>query len=115
MIVSIVALVLAVGFAVYGTILLRRMKGLAHNAREKLIKFALVAVACTIGLLLQCVLLLYSTFKSSNSTTSTVVAIVLVLIVELLPGGILLGTIRQPRAEGTSLARFIKVAENWFL
>lgn len=100
MIVSVIALVLALGFAVYGTILVRRMKGLAHGAREKLIKFALVAVACTVGLLLQCALLLYSTFKSSASSTSTIVAIILVLLVELLPGGILLATIRQPRAEG---------------
>ena len=101
-IVSAVAFVLAMGFMIYGTILLHRMTGLAHNARDKLIKFALVAVACTIGLLLQCALLLYSTFKKSGSSTSTIVAIVLVLIVELLPGGILLATIRQPRAEGTN-------------
>lgn len=99
-IVSAIALLLALGFIIYGSILVRRMTGLTHGAREKLIKFALVAVACTIGLLLQCALLLYSTFKSSDSPTPIVLAIVLVLIVELLPGGILLATIRQPRAHG---------------
>lgn len=73
------------------------------TSNDTTVKFAVVTAACSIGLVLQCVLLLYSTFAESHaSNTRTVVALVLLLIIELLPGGAMVITMRQPRATADS-------------
>jgi hypothetical protein len=57
---------------------------------------AVVAVSCALGLVLQCALLLYSSFRDSDEETNTVLALTLLLIVELVPGAVLVFTLRQP-------------------
>jgi hypothetical protein len=57
-----------------------------------------VAVTCTLGLMMQCALLLYSAFRPSNSSLNIVLAVMLVLLCEAVPGGVLVITIRQPKS-----------------
>jgi len=66
-----------------------------------IIKFTLVAIACAFGLLLQCVLLLYSSFTTNSNS---VFIIVILMFVELTPAAILLITLRQPHNLDNTLA-----------
>lgn len=67
---------------------------------DRIVKFVLISTVCSLGLLLQCALLLYSTFKPSSRKTDTALAISLTLIVEVLPGLVLISFMRQPELAG---------------
>ena len=58
-------------------------------------QFALVGGACTLGLLIECTLLLYDAFGRTNNIT-TVVALVLLIVIEIVPAIALIVTMHQP-------------------
>src|SRR5205823_6583205 len=62
--------------------------------RRTAVQFAIVAGTCALGLLLQCALLLYTTFGPKLSTPA---GVSLALIFELVPAFALVATMRQPK------------------
>lgn len=111
MFVSVTSFIIAAGFLVYGTRLIRLLGAMTQDVRSSLVKvrqvfvrwwslsphttqFTLVSVACSLGLLIECALLLYAAFGQNN--ISTVVALVLLIIVEIVPAIALIATMRQP-------------------
>jgi len=89
-IVSFIALFITIGFIVYGSMLMKRLYGtadLSDSAKTQVFKFTAVTVLCSLGLLLQVALLLYTTFSSS---IDTVAAVILEFIAELIPASVLL-------------------------
>lgn len=53
-----------------------------------------MSITCSLGLLMECALLLYGAFGKNN--VSTVAALVLLIIVEIVPAIALIATMRQP-------------------
>jgi chromate transport protein ChrA len=97
--VSTIAFILAVGFMIYGLRLFLMVVGVSGSL-DRIIKFVLISTVCSLGLLLQCALLLYSTFKPASSKTDTALAISFTLVVEVLPGLVLIAFMRQPELAG---------------
>jgi len=94
-IVSVIALIITIPFLTYGARLLysisKSMKGSTH--KQLLLKFLLVTITCSVALIAQCALLLYTSFASD---ISTVAALIVAIIVELIPGMVLILTVRVP-------------------
>jgi len=93
---AVIALVLAVGFIFYGTtvsVILSR--GSAKNYRIT-IQFSFIAAVCAIALISQSVLLLYTTFAPS---VNTVTGLLFLILVEIIPGIVLVASFRQPRIQ----------------
>lgn len=97
--VSVIALILAGGFMIYGIRLFLMVVGVSGSL-DRIVKFVLISTICSLGLLLQCALLLYSTFKPSTRRTDTALAIAFTLVVEVLPGLVLIAFMRQPELLG---------------
>jgi len=97
--ISLIALILAAGFMTYGLRLFLLVIQVA-GSRSRITKFGSIAIICSVGLLLQCALLLYSTFKPASHKTNTALAISFTLVVEVLPGIILIAFMRQPVLQG---------------
>jgi len=101
-VVCVLAFIIALGFMIYGTrvvTLLTAMPSYGTKWREKtqVLKLAFIASAARLVLVLQCALLLYSTFKADSNATNTVLAISLALVVEVLPGAVICAAMRQPQ------------------
>lgn len=97
--VSAIAFIIAVGFMIYGLRLFLMVVGVSGSL-DRIVKFVLISIVCSLGLLLQCALLLYSTFNISDRQTDTALAISFTLVVEVLPGLVLVAFMRQPELVG---------------
>jgi len=89
-IVSFIALFITIGFIIYGSMLIKRLYGsndLSSSAKTQVFKFTAVTSLCSIGLLLQVSLLLYTTYATS---INTVAAVILEFVAELIPASVLL-------------------------
>ena len=99
-----IAAIIAIGFIVYGGMLLWTIGGkiTVHSggSRQRLISLGVIAGVCSAGLIMQAVLLLYGAF---SPVTNTRLAIALVMIAELSPAVVLLYFMRQPPLKGHGL------------
>lgn len=95
---------IALGFMVYGGMLLWTIGGkiTVHSggSRQRLVSLGIIAVVCSAGLIMQCVLLLLSAFAPFSNTR---LAIALTMIAELSPALTLLVFMRQPPLKGHGL------------
>lgn len=66
-IVSVIAAVLGLGFIIYGIILIRVLVSSSTVNVRSVVSFTAVAVTCAPGLLVQCGVLLYTTFAPRQS------------------------------------------------
>jgi len=94
-VVAAIALLLSVGFIVYGAALLKVMNIWSSDGKgkEKILRFTAVTFLCTVGLLMQVAILLYTTFADS---VNTMAAIIVYMIAELIPTLSLIVTMRSP-------------------
>jgi len=97
-IVAFIALLITIPFLVYGIILLLTIGTVPVNTsghKQLLIKFTAVTITCSVALIAQCALLLYTSF-ASDQNISTVGALIAVIILEIIPGWVLMTTVRVP-------------------
>lgn len=97
-ILAFIALLLFIGFAVYGTKIVTMLVNMGKSSsgvdHRRVIQFTLLASTSAISLLLECALLLYTTF---GTQISTVGALIVLIIVEVVPASVMLFNLRQPR------------------
>jgi len=92
-----IALLLFIGFAVYGTKIVSMLVSMGKTSgvdHRRVIQFTLLASTSAISLLLECALLLYTTF---GTQISTVGALIVLIVVEVVPASVMLFNLRQPR------------------
>ena len=97
---SIVAAVLAVGYIIYGPVLVHVLSSGDNIQLRPILQFTLVAAACAIGLLVQCGVLLYTTYAGN---VKTVPALIVLLVSEIIPGAILVRNSRNKSSVFNSL------------
>jgi uncharacterized membrane protein YgcG len=90
------AFVLGTAFLIYGTRALVIFSGFQLVDKARLRNLLLLTITSTLGLILQCVLLLLTTFAN---VLSTLPALILVLCFELIPAAALLFALRDPSRE----------------
>ena len=97
---SVVAATLAVGYIIYGPVLVRVLSSGDNIQLRPILQFTLVAAACAIGLLVQCGVLLYTTYAGN---VKTVPALIVLLVSEIIPGAILVRNSRNKSSVFNSL------------
>lgn len=96
--ISVIAAILAFGFLIYGGILVRVLTSGNNVNLRSLINFSVIGATCAVGLLVECGVLLYTTF-ASQTNLNTAAALVVLILAEVIPGLALVVILKQPTTQ----------------